>query len=456
MVAVLLVLAQAAFAQNQQQLERRRRELANQIATTSKLLETSAKDRALALDRLYGLQRQIVQREELINVVRQQVTHADSSLIRTQQVMASMEADISTLTEEYGKMARAALRQGLLNNRLAYLFSAASINEAFLRAQYLRRYDENRRRQLELIASTRNSLGRKIARLEELRVERAALLTTELTQQQLREGELRSKNTLIRELDGSQSKLKSDLERQLSDKENLDDAIASVIAEARAAEERRKRERAAAAAAAAERKRVAAAEAERKRIAAAAAAAAAAARKSDVPSVSSAPAPAPPAPRARPATPAPEPVLASDYNTELSGEFASNRGKLPWPVDKGYVSKPFGRQAHPTLKRVEINNKGVDIRTDPGAAVKCVFEGEVVGLQQVPGYHTMIVIQHGDYYTVYSNLTDVRVKQGARVGTRDILGVAAVDAETQVSEVHFEVWREKATQDPRGWVRGLK
>ncbi len=446
---VLVVLAQAAFAQNQQQLERRRKELASQIATTSKLLETSAKDKEAALDRLYGLQRQIVQREEMINVVRQQVTHADSSMIRTQQVMASMEVDISTLTDEYGKMARAALRQGLLNNRLAYLFSAESINDAFVRAQYLRRYDETRRRQLELIASTRTSLARKMSRLEELSLERGSLLSEELTQQQLREGELASKNTLIRELDGSRSKLKSELEQQLRDRESLDDAIANVIAEARATAERRSKERAAAAAAEAERKKAAAAQAERKR----AADLAAAAKKTPAPSAVNAPAPAPAT--TKPALP-PAPVSSADYTAELNAEFATNRGKLPWPVEKGYVSKPFGRQPHPTLKRVEINNKGVDIRTDPGAIVRCVFEGEVVGLQSVPGYHIMIVVQHGDYYTVYSNLTDIRVKQGARVGTQDILGVAAIDGETQTSEVHFEVWREKATQDPRAWVRGLR
>ena len=398
-MGVLLVLAQAASAQSQAELERKRRALAEQIATTSRLLRSSTADRAAALDQLYGLQRQIVQRDELIAVMRLQLAHADESLGRTGEVIASMEGDLGTLSAEYGRMARAALRQNLLSNRLSYLLSAESINDAFLRARYLRRYDENRRRQLELISRTRSSLARKLQRMEELRAEREALLAGEEEQQALREGELAQKNDLIASLNGDQTRLRRDLTRQQRERARLEEAIAGVIGEAKAREDRR--------------------------------------RAAEASATAEAPASAP---------------TAVDYNTALGSDFRSTRGRLPWPVE-GYVAKPFGRQPHPTLRRVEIDNRGVDIRTDPGAEVRCVFEGEVVGLQQVPGYHAMVILQHGDYYTVYSNLTDVRVKPGGRIGTRDVLGIAAVDLETGTSEVHFEVWRGKGAEDPVGWLR---
>ena len=249
-VLVLLVLAQAvATAQSQAQLEQRRRKLEQRIASTSQMLETSAKDRAAALDRLLGLQRQIVQREELIALTRLQLEHVDSSISRTQSVMDALTSDINTLTTEYGKMARAALRQGLLNHRLAFLLSSASVNEAFLRALYLRRYDANRRRQLSLIASTRQSLNAKLLRLAELREQKASLIGEELSQQSQREVELSKKNELIAGLSGSERKLQEDLDAALRDKAQLDNAIAEVIAAAREAEERRRRAREAEAAA---------------------------------------------------------------------------------------------------------------------------------------------------------------------------------------------------------------
>ena len=424
-----VVLAQAGLpAQTQRELEQRRRRLEERIATTSALLATSAKDRTAALDRLYGLQRQIVQREEMIALTRLQLERVEASLVRTRAVMDDLEGDIATLTEEYGRLARAALRQGLLNHRLAFLLSARSMNEAFVRVQYLRRYDANRRRQLALIASTRASLAGKLARLNELHAEKSALIGEELVQQSLREGELASKNQLIATLSGSEQSLKTELERALADKAKLDAAIAEVIAAARAAEARRREAREA------EARRVREAEARRAREAAS---------KSTTPA----------APRPREETMA----RASDYSAELSSEFAANRGRLPWPVERGYISKPYGRQPHPTIASVEINNNGVDIRTDAGAEVRAVFDGEVVGLVPVPGYHTMVVVEHGDYFTVYSNLVGVRVARGARVGTREVIGTVAAGADgASTSELHFEIWRGKSAQSPGSWVRGLK
>ena len=402
LLALSLVLAKAAPAQSRTRLEERREALTEQIATTSRLLRASSQDRAAALDQLYGLQRQLVQRDELIAVMRLQIARAEESLGRTDAVIASMQADYETLRTGYGQLVRAALRQNLLSDRLGYLLSAEGINEAFLRARYLRRYDENRRRQLALLTRTRASLAGKLARMATLREQREGLLSAEEAQQELRERELAQKNALIATLNGSRARLRRDLARQRKERARLDGAIAEVI-DAASARETERRER----------------------------------RATSADPNSTAP---------------PRPATADDYNTALGEDFSSSRRRLPWPVE-GFVTKPFGRQAHPTLANVEIDNRGVDIRTDPGAEVRSVFEGEVVGLQQVPGYHAMVILQHGDFYTVYSKLTDVRVKTGGRVGTRDILGTAAVDGTSGTSEVHFEVWRGKAAEDPVGWLR---
>lgn len=136
--------------------------------------------------------------------------------------------------------------------------------------------------------------------------------------------------------------------------------------------------------------------------------------------------------------------------TRLSSSFASNRGKLPWPVGKGLIVRSFGKQVHPTLKNVTIVNNGVDITTDPGSAVKAVFEGTVVGQQYIPGYENMVIISHGKYYSVYSYLSAITVTKGEKIKTGDTIGIARnLDG---IGQVHLEIWQGKELMDPQTWL----
>jgi murein hydrolase activator len=135
-----------------------------------------------------------------------------------------------------------------------------------------------------------------------------------------------------------------------------------------------------------------------------------------------------------------------------SKEFQNNRGKLPWPVSNGVITGHFGRQPHPTIQSVEIVNNGIDIRTEVGAPVRAVFEGTVVGTQFIPGYDYMVILKHGEYYTVYSNLEEVSVKKGDEVSIRQSIGKVSTDRKSNTSEVHFEIWKEKTRLNPQDWV----
>ena len=375
--------------------ETRRAALTARIEATARLLASARTDGEAALDRLVGLQRQIAQREELVGLLRLEIAHADSSVGRTAAAVAGLERDVELLTGEYGRLARAALRQHLLESRWAFLLDADSPGDAFRRVLVLRRYDEHRRRQLTLIGATRDALAGKVERLETVRARKAELLDAELAQRGLLDAELAEADELVAALRGDASRLRGELREQRAAREALDAAVAGVISEAgRAAEARVYAEG--------------------------------------------------------------DATTAEAYTSALAADFAGNRGRLPWPVADGFVSRPFGVRPHPTLARVEVNNNGVDIRCAPGAEVRAVFEGEVVGRSAVPGYHEMVVLQHGgDYYTVYSNLATVAVAAGARVGTADVLGEVAVDAATGTSELHFEVWEGTGARDPGAWVRGM-
>ena len=140
----------------------------------------------------------------------------------------------------------------------------------------------------------------------------------------------------------------------------------------------------------------------------------------------------------------------------MSKNFEGNRGKLPWPVDKGSVTEKFGKNAHPTLKNVTTNNRGIDISTPKKAHVTSVFEGEVTSVLSIPGAGKVVIIKHGDYRTVYSKLQDTYVKAGDKVNTKDVIGSLLTKPGQSMSVVHFEIHKVNGSTvtclNPSLWV----
>ena len=136
----------------------------------------------------------------------------------------------------------------------------------------------------------------------------------------------------------------------------------------------------------------------------------------------------------------------------LSKSFAENKGKLPWPINKGVITGHFGKHAHPTLKQVTIVNNGIDIRTEAGAQAKALFDGKVVGVKYIPGFEQMIILQHGNYYTVYSKLDAVSVEKGQQVKTGQALGTVWQNQNSGIFELHLEIWNGKSQMDPEAWL----
>ena len=139
-------------------------------------------------------------------------------------------------------------------------------------------------------------------------------------------------------------------------------------------------------------------------------------------------------------------------DTALSGEFAKNKGKLPWPVRQGVISERFGVHNHPVYKNLKLpDNPGITFSTTKGAEVFCVFDGEVRKIIVMPGYNQCVLIQHGEYFTLYCKLANVSVKSGQKVKTGDKLGTLEVDG--NASSLHFQVWKGTDKQDPERWLR---
>jgi len=136
----------------------------------------------------------------------------------------------------------------------------------------------------------------------------------------------------------------------------------------------------------------------------------------------------------------------------IGNDFRKNKGKLPWPVDKGIVTTGFGDNEVPGLRGSSVKNNGVDINSEPGTKVRTVFEGEVTMVAAIKGANYAILIRHGVYLSVYQNLVNVRVKTGDKVLTKEILGEAFTDQRENVSMMHFEIWQEKSILNPEQWL----
>jgi septal ring factor EnvC (AmiA/AmiB activator) len=410
--AFFLLVPLLAFSQSKKELEAKRKKLIRDIEVTGKLLKKTTKTKESTYDRYVALQSQIERRARLIETIEQQISNAEQGIERNSTVIASLTGDIKKMQDEYGRTIRSAFRRKTLSNPLLYILSAESLNQAFRRWLFLRKYDKFRRKQADAIAFTRDMLAKKVSALEETRREKENLLISLRSQKTLLTTEMANKNDLLKTLSQDESRLKSDLQRKQSAHEALNRAIEKVIQE----EVRKQVEEAR---------------------------------------------------RTRPAAPAkPNTSTAGTNNAtqqqasapeivedNLSMSFRQKRGQLPWPVEDGFVSKSFGRQKHPTLKNIEITNNGIDIRTEESADVRSIFDGKVAGVQFIPGHDYTVIIQHGNYYTVYSNLGETNIAKGDHVRARQFIGRVSNNAITGTSELHFELWNQKERMNPAMWIR---
>ncbi len=400
LIGCWLMVALVALGQSSRlELEEKRKQLLREIEQTTRLLKQTKENRQATYSTYVTLQRQINRRLQLIETLQKEVLLILETVERTTGAVQALREDVERLKSEYAVMVRHAYRQKLIHNNWLFVLSATSFNDAFRRWQYLRQYDRYRQKQARLIIATQETLLAKINMLENRKTEKEKLLSAEERQSEMLGLEISAKNRLLEELKSDEARLSREIQAKEKAALKMTVAIEATIREemekARLEEEK-----------------------------------------------SSANVNVSPAANA-----------AGTAASNLSAEFRRSKGYLPWPVQHGVITSYFGRQQHPTIKSVEIVNNGIDIRTDHGSQVQAVFEGTVVGTQFIPGFDYMVILQHGEYYTVYSNLQEVKVRKGDRVRIRQSVGIVSTDRKTNTAEVHFELWREKTRLDPTDWVK---
>lgn len=387
----VILIAQSAQSLTRKELEEKRKQLQQEIKQTTAILNQISKNRKATYSRYQTLQEQIKKRLELIGILEEEVDHLSNSIERTSGVVEALNEDISRLKKEYSGMVRHAYRQRLTKSRPLFLLSASSFNNAFQRWQYLRQYDHYRKKQARLIVETEKTLRGKLYMLEQRKSDKEFLLASARRQSELLSLELQAKDRILQELKEDEQHAAAELQKKERDAQKLNAAIEKIIQEEMA--------------------------------------------------------------RNKPAVAAAGSTPNAPSAEALSESFEGNRGQLPWPVKKGFLTGRFGVQQHPTIKSVKISNNGIDISTEKGEEVFAVFKGKVVSVQYIPGFQYVVIIQHGTYYTVYARLEQVYVKKDDEVKTRMPIGVVNTDAIANTTEIHFEVWKDKERMDPEKWIR---
>ena len=482
-VISFLLIGSTSFAQtSRSDLEKRRAALLNEISETQKILSETKKDKNVTLSQLKAINAKLNARQALINTINAEMQHIDKSIgVNTQQI-AELNKNLNLFKRQYAQSVRYAYKHRETQGMLAFLFSANDFNDALRRMQYLKKYRDYRKDQADKIRLTQQSLGVKIQQLNTDKYQKGSLLTSEVQQKTQIEQESQQTTEIVRELQGKEKELMGRISKNKSAAQKLQNAIKAEIqkeieiARKAAAEEARKkatedaRKKAAADAQARQqrlaeetRKRKEAEEAQRKKDAEKSGSNYQSGSQTVKLNTGTPEKPEEKAPEVEPAKPVTTVTETErpSYKLSLTPEaqaisqnFSSNRGSLPWPVASGYISAPYGKHQHPVYKSVTIENNGIDIATNPGAPVRAVFGGTIIKVTNIDGI--VVMISHGEFFTVYSNLSSSAVKAGDKVSAKQSIGTAGKNDDGD-NMINFQIWKvgsnnSSHTVNPSEWI----
>ncbi|WP_309509629.1 MULTISPECIES: murein hydrolase activator EnvC family protein [Hymenobacter] len=443
-------------AKSKEQLERERQANLSRIEEAGKVLTQTTQKKQATLGQLNVIKEKLTVKQGQIQHISTQLQGIETNVHQTVKQVLSTQEQLARLKEEYGHLMYAASKTSSGFNQLMFLFASESFNQFVVRLRYVRQYTEERQKQALRIIGAQQQLSHELDGLTQQRQRQKSLLTTQLVENRNLLGLKSEQDEVVQQLSQQEQGLRQELAERQQAVARLDDLIAQRVREeiARAAHAARlaaaaARRRAAAratAAASASRRRASASRSEARNDEATTASSSDTARDDD--------------PSANPESDAPEETVADRRASRValtpetalvSSGFAGNRGRLPWPVAHGFVAQHFGRHPHPVLRHVTVDNRGVDIQTNQGEPVRAVFGGRVLTVAQVPGMNTIVMIQHGEYFTVYAKLRSVNVHEGEQVSAREAIGTAATDADG-TAQVQFQVWRNSANLNPESWL----
>lgn len=395
-------------------LKKEQARLERKISATRMLLSKSKDNTTSSLNDLKVIENQIRFREQLLKNYDNQIRSAELKVADKERRIEEYTENVNRLKRQYKKLVLYAYKHRNKYGKMMFVFSSKSYYEAMKRNAYLKHISEMQRMQFIVIRQHQELIKEEIAVIEREKQLKYEVIADKKLEREAIEKDRIKQELIYRTFKQEEEIILAKLKEEETNRQRLKSKIAAAI-----------------------RREIAEAEARRK-------AAEAAARKNNKGSNTSADASSS------------DGFRETAESRALSKSFEGNRGKLPWPVSKGSVTEKFGKNPHPTLKNVTTNNRGIDISTPKRASVRAVFDGEVTSVLNIPGAGKVIIIKHGNYRTVYSNLQDTYVKAGDKISTKKKIGSLLIKSGESTSVVHFEIHKVNGSSvtclNPSLWV----
>ncbi|MFN6944831.1 MAG: murein hydrolase activator EnvC family protein [Cytophagaceae bacterium] len=390
-ILLVLIFSLPAFSQKSKaQLEKEKADNLRKIQETQKIIRETQNQKEASLGQLSAIKQQVQARQALIISISKEVDLLNGEISANQEVIDALKKDLEDLKKEYAAMIYAASKVNSSYDRIMFIFSAESFNQMLMRMRYFQHYADMRKIQVEQIEKVKLYLEEKKDNLNNQKKEKNALLASQAIESENLNNLLAQQDLVVQQLSTREKELKKELENRKKEMNKLEKLIADAV---------------------------------KKEIEKAKKAAESAGSK----------------------------IAMTPEAEMISSSFSANMKKLIWPVTRGEISHKFGKQPHPVLKNVYIDNLGVDILTLKGEQIRAVFEGKVTTVASVPGMSYVVMIQHGDFFTVYARLKTVYVKTGQTVKAKDVIGEVFTD-KNDVSELQFQIWKNNEKLDPEKWL----
>lgn len=422
-MAISVTLPAQQSGGSSEELKRKQAEIQREINDLRRTLNDTKRNKKAGLGQLAMVQKKLRLREQAIGNINQQINIIQGTIGKSREEISRLKGELDTLKAQYAKSIVYAYKNRSNYDFLNFIFSAANFNDALRRIEYLRSYRLYREEQAATIKNTQQLLQSKIEGLELTRKEKDAVLQKQEKQKHELENEKKEKNDILSKLKAREKEISKELTAKQKADAKLKTAIRVAIdreiriARQKAMEEAKAKEAAAAAANA------------NKTAAEPSAGTIAAAPKREVKK---------------------SVFEETPEGIRLSGGFENNKGRMPWPVEKGDIKIHFGRYSIEGT-RLYGNNPGITVETEPGAPVKAIFEGEVSRIFDIEG-NWSVLVRHGKYFTVYSNLRSVSVSKDQKVTAGQMLGRAGTNNDGN-GEIEFLLMQENRNLDPESWIR---
>lgn len=385
----LWLLGTTCFGQSLDDLRKKKESAAEQIRYTNQLLEKVTENQQVTLSKLRLINNQISQRNQLIHTMNDEISLLQTLINDNTLVVEILTADLAEIKKEYAEMVRFAYKNRNAYDQILFFLSAENFNQAYRRFVYVKQYTEYRKKQALLITSLQDILARKLVDLENQKQSRRLVMNEKEQERQKLQSEKQQQNSVVQKLQSQQRDLRNKLNQQRQVEQQLEREIQRIIEE-----------------------------------------------------------------EARKAGKTGQSGFALTPEQKLVGaNFEQNKRRLPWPVERGVITEQFGVHPHPVLKNVTVRNNGVNIATQPGSKARAVFNGEVSRVFGITGGNMAVIIRHGQYLSVYSNLVDVTVKKGDKVNIRQQIGTVFTDtSDGNKAILKFQIWQESQKLDPEEWL----